>query len=139
MDFDFDLYATAANLSMPKPSGILKLQPVDSPGLSISVEISLYKMQYTSRDLDGSLVQATAFIVFPLAGIYKPLNLAAVAHGTSGQYRGCAPSTATDLYTPKLWSTLILEGYAVVAPDYAGLETTTLNTSIAAIISMQTI
>jgi hypothetical protein len=43
------------------------------------------------------------------------------AHGTSGVFRGCAPSVMPSLYEYGSWSYLIERGFAVVATDYAGL------------------
>ncbi|SPJ90357.1 uncharacterized protein FTOL_13238 [Fusarium torulosum] len=119
--FDFDFYDTAANFSGSKPGDVLKLKPVDSSTLSVPPGVAVYKMQYTSVDLDGSLVPSTGFIAFPFAQTPKPFDLVAYAHGTSGVFRGCAPSTSPNLFDYQSWTPLVVAGYAVVATDYAGL------------------
>ncbi|KAL5593013.1 hypothetical protein FOBRF1_012115 [Fusarium oxysporum] len=101
--FDFDFYATADNFSSSKPGEILKLKP------------------YTSVDLDNSTIPATAFIAFPYVHQSDPFKLIAFAHGTSGVFRGCAPSTSSTFYDYHTWFPLLFSGYAVVARDYAGL------------------
>ncbi|KAK5997655.1 Epoxide hydrolase B [Cladobotryum mycophilum] len=131
-DFDFGFYTTAANFSTSKPGDVLKVQPMDPNPLQVKGGTTVYRIQYTSRDIDGSLVPATAFIALP----YTPAPsyntsmdgkskirypLAAYAHGTSGIYRGCAPSTSPSLYDYDSWQLLVERGYAVVATDYAGL------------------
>lgn len=45
------------------------------------------------------------------------------AHGTSGIARDCAPSLMRDLYHGDQMMRFVDEGWAVVAPDYAGLGT----------------
>ncbi|VUC21186.1 unnamed protein product [Clonostachys rosea] len=121
-DFDFDFYATAQNFSSSQPGDVLKFKPMNSTTIDVSPGTSVFKMQYTSEDLDGSPVPVTAMIAFPYAKNEQPFDVVAWAHGTSGGYRGCAPSTSPSLYEfSTAWSALIHQGYAVVATDYAGL------------------
>jgi hypothetical protein len=51
-----------------------------------------------------------------------PFKLVAFAHGTTGVFRGCAPSTASYLYDYNIWTPLLSVGYAVVATNYVGLR-----------------
>ncbi|KAF9884578.1 hypothetical protein FE257_001462 [Aspergillus nanangensis] len=123
-EFDFEFYATAANFSGSEPGDLLKLEPVDPGYLQLNAGTTVYRIQYTSRDLDGSPVPATGFIALPYAPV--ALNsttypVVAYAHGTSGIYGGCAPSNSPNLYDYNSWQLLISRGYAVVATDYAGL------------------
>jgi hypothetical protein len=123
-NFDFDFYETAANFSGSKPGDLLKLQPLDPAALQINAGTTVYRIQYTSRDLDGSPVPATGFIALPYAPAKQNSStypVVAYAHGTSGIYRGCAPSNSPNLYDYNSWQLLIERGYAVVATDYAGL------------------
>lgn len=46
------------------------------------------------------------------------------AHGSSGIARDCAPSLMRDLYHGNQMLRFVHAGYAVVAPDYAGLGRT---------------
>lgn len=124
--FDFDFYATADNFTSSSPSSrgsLLKIKPLNGTALSIPAGVSIYKFQYTSQDVNGSLVPATGFIAFPFARPQKsdPFKLVAFAHGTTGVFHGCAPSTSSYLFDYNSWTPLLLAGYAVVATDYAGL------------------
>lgn len=121
MPFDFDFYATANNFSTSSPGDVLKLVPVDPELTNVPAGITAYKMQYTSIDLDNSTVPATAFIAFPYVQQPDAYKLVAFAHGTSGVFRGCAPSTSSNFYDYDTWIPLLFAGYAVVGTDYAGL------------------
>ncbi|KAG7039452.1 prolyl aminopeptidase (secreted protein) [Colletotrichum scovillei] len=120
-NFDFDFYETAANFTGSKPGDILKIQPVIPTNITVPAGVAVYKIQYTSADIDGSPMPVTGFVAFPFARTQQPFNLIAYAHGTSGVFRGCAPSTSPSLFDYQSWSPLLIAGYAVVATDYAGL------------------
>ncbi|KAL2787223.1 Alpha/Beta hydrolase protein [Aspergillus keveii] len=85
--------------------------------------VAAYRFQYTSKDLDGSLVPVTGFIAIPYTTLLRDrkYSLIAYAHGTIGVFRGCPPTTTQTLYDYTSWSLLIQRGYAIVATDYAGL------------------
>lgn len=79
---------------------------------------------FQTETLNGSTIPASAYILWP----YKPRSqrdgyaVIAWAHGTSGGFGNCAPSHVKDLwYQSETPFTLALQGYVVVAPDYAGL------------------
>ncbi|OAR02784.1 hypothetical protein LLEC1_04077 [Akanthomyces lecanii] len=134
-EFDFKWFETASNFSGSKPGDLLKLQSLDpkTPGLLVKPGTTVYRIQYTSQDLDNSTVPATAFIALPFSPAkFKTSTsnessatdlfpLVAYAHGTSGVYSGCAPSNGPGLYDYDTWQLLVERGYAVVATDYAGL------------------
>ncbi|KJZ70246.1 hypothetical protein HIM_10360 [Hirsutella minnesotensis 3608] len=133
-DFDFDFYASADNLTNSRPGNILKLEAMDATQRTFKKGTKAWRFQYTTVDLDGSLVPATAFIAFPSAVTgqsghdnssttmgQKRFRLVAWAHGTSGLFRGCAPSNGPGLFDYGTWQPLVSRGYAVVATDYAGL------------------
>ena len=121
--FDFDFYATATNFSSSSsPGSLLKLKPLNGTALTVPAGVSVYKFQYTSQDINGTTVPATGFIAFPFVRHKAhPFKLVAFAHGTSGIFHGCAPSTSSFLYDYDSWTPLLLSGYAIVATDYAGL------------------
>jgi len=96
-----------------------------------------------SQSLNGTIVPASAYVLWPYAPFgytdkwasnSKSGNktkgkfpLVAWEHGTSGQFVNCAPSNYRSLqYHFMVPYTIALEGFAVVAPDYAGLGVTTL-------------
>ncbi|OAA58157.1 hypothetical protein ISF_06696 [Cordyceps fumosorosea ARSEF 2679] len=134
-DFDFSFYATAANFTGSAPGSLLKLEPADPGPLDVRAGTTVYRMQYTSLDLDGkTAVPSTGFVAFP----YSPLSgdgsspgacgattaayrTIAFAHGTIGVYPGCAPSAGPALFDYDSWQPLLARGYVVVAADYAGL------------------
>ena len=129
-DFDFDFYATASNVSTTLDAGeILKLETMDPSKLDIKAGTTIYRMQYTTKDINGSIVPSTGFIAFPYTPSIplpnKPkksgFRLAAYAHDTVGIYPACAPSNGGALYDINTWKLLVNRGYAVVATDYAGL------------------
>lgn len=122
-DFDFDFYATSPEFYNSKPGDLLKFEPMNPAQLDVMASMSAYRFQYTSQDLNGSLVPVTGFIALPYTS-YRPDNklpVIAYAHGTIGIFRGCPPSTTPSLYDYTSWSLLTQRGYALVATDYAGL------------------
>ncbi|RSL58836.1 hypothetical protein CEP54_007569 [Fusarium duplospermum] len=122
MPFDYDFYETAKNFSVSKPGDLLKLKPIPADNLTVPIGTAVYKIQYMSLDLDNkTTVPATAFIAVPFVRGRDPFNVIAYAHGTTGMFRGCAPSTSSFFFDYDSWTPLIHAGYAVVATDYAGL------------------
>lgn len=126
LDFDFGFYDTAHNFTASKPGDLLKLQAADPVPLNIKAGTTVYRMQYTSLDLDGkTIVPSTGFIAFPYAPLGSPscskYHSVAFAHGTIGVYRGCAPSNGPALFDYDSWQLLLERGYAVIATDFAGL------------------
>lgn len=112
------------------PGALLRSQEFDGyrfPG-DFSAEdlgIRTVRFLYVSRASSGLKVPASGVIVLPYG---KPppggWPVLVWGHGTSGVGRPCAPSLMKDLYYG--WEGLLqwpLLGYAVVAPDYAGLGT----------------
>ena len=124
-DFDFDFFATAHNFSTSlQPGTILKFDTVNANDRNVSAGNTIYRIQYTSLDLDGSVVPATGFIAFPQASSPRTevkFPLVAWAHGTIGLFRGCPPTNSRDFYDYATWQPIVDRGYAVVATDYAGL------------------
>ncbi|KAM0740335.1 hypothetical protein ACQRIT_005519 [Beauveria bassiana] len=141
LDFDSGFYATADNFSTSLPPGeVLKFETLNANDRTVSSGTSLFRLQYTSRDLDGAIVPVTAFIALPQGSNYarqqqqqqleggkqqqqkqQKLPVVAWAHGTIGLFAGCAPSNGPNMYDYGTWQPLVQRGYAVVATDYAGL------------------
>jgi acetyl esterase/lipase len=87
--------------------------------------IKAVRFLYSSKAALGGGVPASGVVLLPYG---KPpaggWPVVVWAHGTSGVGRPCAPSLMKDLYYS--WQGLLqwpMLGYAVVAPDYAGLGT----------------
>lgn len=122
-DFDFNFYATAGNFSSSKPGDLLKFQPLNGTSLNVIYGLAAYRYQYTSVSLNGTMVPATGFIAIPYSSARQDgkYPVIAYAHGSIGIFAGCPPSTTAKLYDYNTWSVLAQSGYAIVAPDYAGL------------------
>ena len=106
--------------------------------------LTMSRIMYTSQNLNGTIVPASSFVLWPYAPFQytdgdkwhgrryqkqqapSKFPLVAWAHGTSGQFANCAPSNYRSLQYHFMTSySLALEGFAVVAADYAGLGVTT--------------
>ncbi|KAI9375017.1 putative secretory lipase [Aspergillus egyptiacus] len=115
------------------PGKILKLQNFTDPSsFSIPPKTAMSRIVYSTTNANGTLVPASAYILWP----YQPKRLRGMnhtsvpvvlwTHGTSGFYTDGAPSTRRDLcYSDIVPFALAEAGYAVVAPDYAGLGVST--------------
>ncbi|KAL1610621.1 hypothetical protein SLS60_002291 [Paraconiothyrium brasiliense] len=113
------------------PGSLLKLQEfTNTSTYTLAPNLALSRILFTSVDFNGSIVPASAYVLWPWQARTFPgscLNVSGVpavawAHGTSGVFGECAPSHIRNLwYQFSAPFTLALQGYAVVAPDYAGL------------------
>lgn len=113
------------------PGLVLKLEEgTDLANYSVPSGLTLSRMLYTSSDLNGTVVPASAYILWPATLPLSPpgcsntssLSLVAWAHGTSGVFPACGPSNYKALqYHFMVPFALALQGMAVVAPDYTGL------------------
>ncbi|KUF81191.1 Shikimate O-hydroxycinnamoyltransferase [Phytophthora nicotianae] len=123
-DFDWDFYAVADNFSTSKPGDLLKLKPVNPDILTTISGVSVYRIQYVSEDLNGTYVPVSGYIALPFSLPESgEFPLVAFAHGTIGEFRGCAISNGPNLFDYSSWSLLSERGYALVGTDYAGLGT----------------
>ncbi|KAF8525175.1 putative secretory lipase [Hysterangium stoloniferum] len=113
------------------PGDVMRLEKVSGEQLkqyTIPLGLSLYRMLYQSADMDDRPVPASAFILLPYSRPQsgEPLKVIVWTHGTAGIDRQCAPSNRHDLYYDYDGPyAMALRGYAVIAPDYAGLGTNT--------------
>ncbi|KAF4981914.1 hypothetical protein FZEAL_2383 [Fusarium zealandicum] len=116
-----------------KPGQILKIQPFTDPSaFAIPSNTALSRIIYTTTDFNGTVIPASAFILWPytprkLQNNKDPANVDKApvvvwAHGTSGFFAPQAPSAHRGLwYAHSAPFTLAEAGYAVLAPDFAGL------------------
>ncbi|PNP77459.1 hypothetical protein FNYG_09335 [Fusarium nygamai] len=120
------------NISTAKPGDILQWQDINATAASTNWTIpagaALSRFQYTSEDADGKIVAASAFLLIPYAppNGAKSLRTLVCTHGTAGVAPICAPTNHKNLYYD--WQapySFVQLGYAVIAPDYAGLGTST--------------
>ncbi|RFU76065.1 secretory lipase [Trichoderma arundinaceum] len=119
------------------PGQVLKVQEFTDPtDYNIPAQTALSRIIYTTTNLNGTLVPASACILWPYSlkefgnsSKHKPTAKAPVVlwtHGTSGFFADGAPSAHRSLfYGDFVPFTLAQAGYVVVAPDYAGLGVAT--------------
>ena len=109
------------------PAGkVLKLDDqVDGSKYLLPPGTALSRIMYLSQTITGAQVPVSAFILWPYSprihsdGLYP---VVAWAHGTSSIFRDGAPSHHKNLWSHFLAPyQLALNGYVVVATDYAGL------------------
>ncbi|KXT02151.1 hypothetical protein AC578_5972 [Pseudocercospora eumusae] len=130
-DRSFAFYNTPSNFSRSTSPGTLLLVEDATPMLNYTVPIglTLSRIIYTTSDINGTVLPTTAFVLWPYTtpDPVKGFDIVGWAHGTSGVFRKCAPSNYRSLqYHFMVPYTLALQGFAVVAPDYAGLGIDTL-------------
>lgn len=141
-----DFYSIPASFnSSVKPGTLLRLEAhTNLTNYTVPGGLSMSRIIYASQNLNGTVVPASAFVLWP----YTPFDysnggkwhsnqgqnlqssskfpMVAWAHGTAGYFKDCAPSNYRSLQYNFMTSySLALEGFAVVATDYAGLGVTT--------------
>ncbi|PIA89331.1 hypothetical protein CB0940_06968 [Cercospora beticola] len=87
------------------------------------------RILFQSETANGTAVPASAYVLWPWMPRTDPktgrLAVVGWGHGTSGTFGDCAPSHIRNLwYQYSAPYILALQGYIVVAPDYAGLGVT---------------
>ncbi|KAF5593032.1 secretory lipase [Fusarium pseudocircinatum] len=124
-----DFYTLPEKPADLRPGQILKVQEVTDPApFSIAPGSSLSRILYATRNFNGTIIPASAYILWPFLPRQfnsKTNNKAPAilwAHGTSGYFIDSAPSAHRGLYYENVVPlSLAQEGYTVIAPDYAGL------------------
>jgi uncharacterized membrane protein HdeD (DUF308 family)/alpha-beta hydrolase superfamily lysophospholipase len=85
-----------------------------------------WRILYTTTRADGVPAVASALVVEPRDPATEPRPVIALAHGTTGVDRTCAPSVLPDPFAAGAFFALdrvIDEGWTLVATDYVGLGT----------------
>ncbi|KAL9635953.1 MAG: hypothetical protein Q9204_002426 [Flavoplaca sp. TL-2023a] len=121
-----DIYRAPSNSTNLPAGTLLKLEPYTNTSLyTLPPQTALSRILYQTKNFNGTLVPASAFILWPYSPRTQPddtYQVVAWAHGTTGIFPECAPSHSTSLvYQFTAPYPLVLQGYVVVAPDYAGL------------------
>lgn len=125
--FTDPFYTVPTNTEDAPPGTLLKLETnTDTSLYTLPPNISLSRLMYKSQTSSGSLVPVSACILWPyVARSYPTITgypVVAWAHGTSGSTAECAPSNIKDLWHHfQAPYQLALDGYVVIATDYAGL------------------
>jgi len=112
--------------SAEAPAGaLLKVEREVDPNLyNIPPNHAISRFMYQSQKSDGSLVPVTAYILWPyIARTHRQGHpVVAWAHGTSGVNPESAPSNLKHLWHDfQVVYQVTLNGYVIVATDYAGL------------------
>lgn len=93
---------------------------------TIPENAAAWRILYTTTRADGQPAVASALVVVPNQAASEPFPVIALAHGTTGVDRSCAPSVLADPFAAGAFFALdrvIDEGWALVATDYIGLGT----------------
>lgn len=113
-----------------RPGQVIKVQDVTDPRpYALPSKTGLSRIVYSTTNINGTLIPASAYVLWPYTpktfgddddGKEAPVVL--WTHGTSGWFANGAPSAHRSLFYGDIVPfALAHEGYAVVAPDYAGL------------------
>lgn len=122
-----DFYRVPLDAADAPAGALLKLQRnANTSAYTVPPNTAISRFMFQTKTFNGSTVPASAFILWPFMPRNQPdgggYPVVGWAHGTSGGFGNCAPSHIRNLWyqfaTPY---TLVLQGYVVVAPDYAGL------------------
>ncbi|KAK1750349.1 Alpha/Beta hydrolase protein [Echria macrotheca] len=126
-------YKVPSNFSTSLAPGLLLRveQATSMVNYSVPSGLTMSRILYTTKDLNGTTIPASAYILWPYQPLALPAGkgypLVAWAHGTSGQFGKCSPSNYHNLqYHFMAPFVLAMHGMVVVAPDYAGLGVDTL-------------
>lgn len=125
--FDDPFYNAPSNSSDALAGSVLKVErETNTSRYTIPPTLSLSRFLYQSKTSNGTLVPVSGFLLWPYAARAhagsEGIPVVAWAHGTSGTSPECAPSNVQNLwYHFQGLFILALQGYAVVATDYAGL------------------
>lgn len=125
-----DHFYHLGNITTPKHAGeVLKVQNVTEPTpWNIPAKTALSRFIYTTTNANGTLIPASAYILWPFTPKTVDANSSGKApvvlwsHGTSGFFADGSPSAHRSLFYGNIMPfTLAQAGYVVVAADYAGL------------------
>lgn len=120
----------------PEPGTLLQVQfNTNTTPYVLPPNTALSRILYTSANLNGTVIPASAYILWPftprrfknVTASTEPARAPVViwAHDTSGMFNPWAPSAHRALWGgEQAVFELALQGYAVVAPDYGGLGVT---------------
>lgn len=118
-------YQCPSDSSQAAPGTLLKVEKdIDTTPYLIPAGTALSRIVYQSEKLDGKPVPVSGFILWPYAARSHPEGYQTVAwaHGATGINANHAPSNYKNLWQHFLAPyQLALQGYVVVATDYAGL------------------
>lgn len=123
---DESFYRAPLNSSLLPAGTLLRVELYTNTSLyTLPPQTALSRILYQTRNLNGSLIPASAYTLWPYSPRTQPdgsYPVIAWGHGTTGIFPECAPSHIKSLsYQFTAPFPLAIQGYVVVAPDYAGL------------------
>jgi pimeloyl-ACP methyl ester carboxylesterase len=122
---DDSFYSVPNGTAHFSPGTLIKLQEdANSTAYTLPPNTAISRFIYQSKNLNGDLVPVSGYILWPLSPRKQSdgYQVVAWAHGTVGVAAECAPSHFRNLWQHFLAPyQLALQGYVVVATDYAGL------------------
>ncbi len=122
--------------NFPAGSVIKVEQDTNASLYTIAPALAISRLLFTTKTLNGTVIPASAYVLWPWlprrfdksdgpgnrdSSGYDGLPVIAWGHGTSGWSGECGPSHIRSLWYQFMIFTAATQGYAVVAPDYAGL------------------
>lgn len=122
---DNNFYHVSPSTANATAGTLLKVEDVtNTSAYTLPPNTALSRIIFLSENLNGSVVPGSAFVLWPYMPRSHPDGWPVVVwgHGGSGIFGNCAPSHMRNLLNDFAAPyTLALQGYVVVAPDYAGL------------------
>lgn len=118
-----DAFYDAPSEVPDQPGQLLRFEPFTR---TIPDNARAWRILYTTTRADGVPAVASALVVEPREVSSQPRPVIALAHGTTGVDRSCAPSLLDDPFAAGAFFALdrvVDEGWALVATDYVGLGT----------------
>ena len=114
-------YAQPPDATAGRPGSVVRSEVLDGAPAGARA----WRVMYRSTDLDGRPIVVTGVVVTPSgAAPAGGRTVLAWAHPTTGTSASCAPSRGFDPFLGIEGLRMMLDrGYAVVAPDYAGMGT----------------
>ena len=101
---------------------LISLSEVKTKAPAATTPVNTYRLSYRTKRGNGAWAISSARVFLPQTPLGYPLPIIVVAHPSMGVADSCAPTkdpaATSDLALP--WAG---KGYAVIAPDFAGLGT----------------
>lgn len=120
-------YDVPGNSSDLPPGSLISVEHNTNTSLyTLPAMVAMSRILFQSETINGSSVPASAYVLWPYMPREDPncpgkFAVVGWAHGTSGCLGECAPSHIRNLwYQYQAPYQLALQGYVVVAPDWAG-------------------
>lgn len=116
-----------SNASHAQAGSVIKVEQYTNTSFyTVPPNVALSRMVFMTKNLNGTVIPASAYVLWPWFprrfNNITGLPVVAWGHGTSGWSGECGPSHIRNLwYQYSAPFVLALQGYVVVAPDYAGL------------------